>query len=322
MSYARILHAVAHSPWAIHRPMLESIFGVLSAHAFPEPATAAPSAGGRMGGGGAFRAHRLTRVGGRLVDHSARIHKEAALRAQSPEDYTRYVSTEEEKLPAGQILHLFGQGILGKHLSAMDESCAGGLSVDRLQAALSEAIDDPKIEAVMLHLDTPGGVVTGIPETAALVRRLRETKVVAAFCDSLTASAGYWIASAADALYVTPSAEVGSIGVYSAVVDYTEWMAKQGIKVDLIKDGTYKGAGFMGLALTPEQRELIQTEVMELSKAFKDTIRTARPGVSDATMQGQCFTGARAVEARLADVVVDSLDDALADLSTQLTTSA
>lgn len=322
MSIPRILHAVAHSPWAIHRPMLESIFGVLSVHAFSEPVSSAPTAGGRMSGGGVFRAHRLTRVGGRLVDHSARISREAALRAESPEAYLDYVAREEEKLPGGQILHLFGQGILGKHLSAMDESCAGGLSVDRLQAALTAAIDDPKIEAVLLHLDTPGGVVTGIPETAALVRRLAETKIVAAFCDSLTASAGYWIASAADAIYITPSAEVGSIGVYSAVVDYTEWMAKQGIKVDLIKDGIHKGAGFMGLALTPEQRELIQADVMQLSVAFKGAVRTARAGVSDTAMEGQCFTGELAVQAHLADVVVDSLADALADISTQLSKSA
>lgn len=327
MSHVHILNAVFNSPWAIHRPWLGSIFQVLHARLHPEAAApapdtfaaAAPRLAAGAGAGGSFTAARwgLTNEG-RLVNHSARIEALAARRAGSWSEFHDIVGQQEAALEPGQILHVFGSGILGKHLSAMDETCAGGLSVDRIQSALKLARDDDKIAAVILHLNTPGGVCHGMPETASLVRQVRAKKTIVSFSDSLTASAGLWCTCAADAYYLTPSADIGSIGVYSAVYDYTEYCAKMGVKVELIKDGTYKGAGYMGTVLTEEQRAKIQTDVLQCSAAFKADVRAARPGVTDETMQGQCFMGRAAVEAGLADSLVDDLDAVLADIAKTL----
>lgn len=334
MSYPHIVHAVFHSPWAIQRAWLGTIFSLLHSRIFSDGAGAVDAAPGSTSptleqlrgelavGGGAMRRGLVTlsRYGrapsGALVNHTARIHAEALKRCgDSYVAYERITAEEEAALPAGQIAHIFASGVMGKHISAMEEACAGGLSVDRLQAALRTARDDDKVSAIMVHLDTPGGVVYGIPETAALVREVAAVKTVGAFCDSVTASAGYWSTCAADAFYLTPSAEVGSIGVYAAVIDYVGWCEKQGIKVDLIKDGAHKGAGFPGTALTTEQRDLIQAEVLECSAVFKADVRAARPGVSDDSLQGQTFTGRRAIEAGLAHTLVNDLDTALRDLA-------
>jgi ClpP class serine protease len=255
---------------------------------------------------------------GNLVNHSARIHALAARRAETMNEYRNIVAEEEQTLEGGQILHVFGQGILGKHLSMMDELCSGGLSVDRIQAAVRDAAMDDKVAALCLHLDTPGGIVTGMTETAAQIRALREQKTCAYFSDSLTASCGTWLTSACELGYITPSAEVGAVGVYAAHVAYTEYYKKQGIEVDVITDGsTYKGAGALGTSLTDEQRGLIEAEVKRCSQVFKADVRLGRASarISDDTLQGQCFTGQAAVDAGLADTVVNDLDACLHDLA-------
>lgn len=345
MNYPRIVHAVFNSPWCIERQFLGSIFSVLHSRVFAgEPgsapadprAMAAAEAGGlsgdpilighdlRAGQGrskaGRFGVWRMGKQGGRLVNHSAAIYAKAAKRAETASEFYEIIQQEEAALPPGQILHVFGSGILGKHLSSMDEMCSGGLSVDRIHAALQQARDDDKVSAVMLHLDTPGGICYGMAEASALVRQIREVKTVASFCDSLCASAGQWIVSGAEQAYITPSADVGSIGVYSAHVDYTAWCEKQGIKVSLFADGTYKGAGYPGVALTEEQKAKIMADVMACSAAFKADVRTGRGAVTikDETMQGQCFTGANAVAVGLADTVVNDLEAALRDLASIL----
>jgi len=331
MSYPRIVDAIFNSPWAIHRPFFGTMFPLMQSRIFSDSAQlesftangagpmfrAEQSAASGKGKGGNFSASRITkRTDGRLIDQSARIHSEALQRCGGDAGtYHTIVREEEAALPPGQILHVFGSGVLGKHLSSMDEMCAGGLSVDRIQSAITAAEEDDKVSGVMLHLDTPGGICYGMPETFAMVKKLRETKTVAAFCDSLTASAGQWCIAASDVVYVTPSADLGSIGVYSAFTDYTEWCKKNGITVEVIADGVHKGAGYPGTALTEEQRTKIKADVLECSRQFKDDIRSAREGITDETMQGQCFTGKSAVEAKLADAVVINLNEALADLA-------
>jgi signal peptide peptidase SppA len=340
MSYPRIVNAVFNSPWAIQRPFLGSIFTLLHSAVFageqaPVPRRGAASeteilASLRAGstarpGRGSFAVERWgVNAAGALVCLSDQVHASAlaayyqagGYEGGGVAAYQQTAASATAALPAGQTVVLFGSGVLGKHLSEMEEACAGGLSVDRLQAALAEARDDDKVSAVVLHLDSPGGVVYGIPETAALVRSIREQKHCVAYCDSLSASAAYWITAACDYFYVTPSAEVGSIGVYSAVVDYSEWCTKQGIKVDLIKDGTFKGAGFPGTSLTEEQRAKIQTDVLACSAAFKADVRSFRgAAVADDTMQGQCHSAPEAVRLGLADAIVPDLAAVLVDLA-------
>lgn len=326
MSYPRILHAVFTSPWAIQHSALGTIFSLLHSRVFagdapPPPAPGdGPQASYRHAQGATIRAARHTYdpTRGALTNHSARIHATASRRAESWAEYESIVAEQEAALPPGQLLHIFGSGIIGKHLSSMEETCAGGLSIDRIQAALKLARADDKISGVMLHLDTPGGICYGLPETAALVADLAATKTVGAYCDSLTASAGYGAICRADVIYITPSADVGSIGVYSAHVDYVEWCKKQGIEVRLFADGTYKGAGMPGIPLTEEQAAKIQADVMLCSAQFKNAVRAGRPRVTDDTMQGQCFIGQAALDAALADTLVNDLDAAMADLAATL----
>ncbi len=218
------------------------------------------------------------------------------------------VEREKEEVAGivGKLGVIYVTGIIGQHLSGMEMGC-GGYDLAALNASLDEMEADPRVESVLLVMNTPGGTVTGVPEAAARVRDF--SKPVSAFTDSMSASAGYWIASQADRVFITPSAEYGSIGVYSAVVDESAAWAKEGFKLELMKAGKHKAAGIAGLPLSDEDKALIQGEVDELYTEFKGAVSARRKAVSDGAMQGQMFRGQKAVDAGLADEIVGSLQE-------------
>jgi protease-4 len=209
-------------------------------------------------------------------------------------------------------------GVCARYLSAMETDC-GGLDLNDTEKTLREAQADPRVQGIVLHFNSPGGTVTGIPELASLIRTISETKPVIAFTDAQCCSAAYWLASACDSIVVTPTADVGSIGVYSALVDESAAWAQEGYKLELMKAGKHKAMGIPGLPLAPEDRALIQAEVDSIYAMFTADVvaNRARNGatVAEDTMQGQTFMGGTAVAVGLADRVVGSLTDLLAALT-------
>src|SRR4029077_10507253 len=117
---------------------------------------------------------------------------------------------------------------------------AGAISMDLVQSALDIAAADPDIKIVLLHITSPGGTVVGTPELANSVGKLAETKYVYAFADDLMCSAAYWIGSQADAIYSTPSARIGSVGVLMQFPDITEALKLEGVKIETFTAGLHK----------------------------------------------------------------------------------
>ena len=208
---------------------------------------------------------------------------------------------------------IYLSGVIDKHVQLMDLDCYGGVDLDDIDAALIQCGQDNAIKNVMLAFDTPGGSVVGVHETAMLVAELAARKNVFAFTDSLCASAGYYIASQASQIFTTYSASLGSIGVYCALLDYTQWLEDQGVQVNLIKAGKFKAMGAPFKKLTADERALLQERTNKIYDMFTDTVQSTRPQVSIDTMQGQCFFGEDNITVALADVVVKSLDEALGE---------
>lgn len=197
-------------------------------------------------------------------------------------------------------------GIIGKRLSEMEMMC-GGCDLGQVEEDLAAAVADPGTSAIILHLDSPGGTVTGVPELAAKIRAWSAQKPIYAFTDTLCASAAYWLAAACTGLACAPTAEVGSIGVYMALIDESEAWAKEGYKLVLVKAGARKAEGIPGSALSPETVAAWQAEVDAIYALFTADVAASRPGVAPAAMQGQTFMGAAALEAALVDAVVPDL---------------
>ena len=206
-------------------------------------------------------------------------------------------------------------GVIDKHLSSFEMSCYGGCDLADVDRALMLAANDPAIERVVLNINSPGGSVIGVGETAARVAALAEPKEVHAYVDACACSAAYYIASQADQITAAPSAVLGSIGVYLALLDETRALEMDGYKVELMKAGKFKAMGASFKPLTDEERAMFQASVEEIYAQFTGAVRSARPQVSDETMQGQTFTGAKARAAGLSDeLFAGNLDEFVAGL--------
>jgi signal peptide peptidase SppA len=181
----------------------------------------------------------------------------------------------------------------------------GATSSEDIGDALRQAGERPDIKAVFLDIDSPGGTVAGTPELAAAVAALDKKKPVYAFSSGLMCSAAYWVASQARAIYATPSAQVGSIGVVQAVVDHSAAIEKAGIKVEVFSVGRYKAMGAPGTPLTDEQRELISSNLAEIAGEFHAAVLARGRAIPAEAMEGQTFSGRQAQRHNLAGMVAD-----------------
>lgn len=259
--------------------------------------------------------------------HKMRVHDEveeadARPRAETP--------AERAQRRINNVMSIYGNvavisidGVIDKHLSEWDLACYGGVDLDDIDAAISQVSMNPRVDSVLFYFNTPGGTATGVPETAARIKALgafksaggagKETR---ARVDMLCASAGQWLASQCDMTSVAPSATMGSIGVYSALLDQTGWMAQQGLKVNLIKSGAFKAMGASFKEMTDDERGMFQNRCDDLWSQFKAAVRDGRgQDVAESTMQGQTFTATNAKKLGLADEISPaSLDEYVTEM--------
>ncbi len=205
------------------------------------------------------------------------------------------------------VVHLSGP--IGKGVSPM-ERMMGAADVDVVSGWLDEAAENPAVEKVLLFVNSPGGTVTGVPELAAKVANF--PKPTRAFADNMAASAGLWVASQADEFVVTPSSQIGSVGVYLVAANLEEYYAAQGIKFEVIAAGIHKAAGAEGIALTDDQRAYLQASVESTRDEFRAAVRNKRRYVQDADMEGQVFSGREAAAKGMATGLVQNFREALA----------
>ena len=130
------------------------------------------------------------------------------VRAQEAGHFTRVGSLA--------VIPIFG--VISRRVSIMT-LFSGATSSQKLTASIRRAIKDEDVSAIVLDIDSPGGVVPGIPELAAEIRAAREKKPIVAVANSMAASAAYWLAASASEVVVTPSGQVGSIGVFASKAD-------------------------------------------------------------------------------------------------------
>jgi signal peptide peptidase SppA len=212
------------------------------------------------------------------------------------------------------VLPLFG--VISQRANLMSAS-SGGTSIERFTEAFRAALADPSVGAILLDVDSPGGGVFGVEELASEIYRARGTKPITAIANAQAASAAYWIASAAEELVVTPSGEVGSIGVYAAHTDLSAYYEREGIRTTLISAGKFKVEGNQYEPLAEEGRAAIQERVDDYYRAFTAAVARHR-GVGVEVVRGG-FGEGRMVGAQRAKAegMVDrvaTFDEVLGDL--------
>jgi signal peptide peptidase SppA len=176
----------------------------------------------------------------------------------------------------------------------------GAVDTEDAIGAIREAVKNEKVDAILLDIDSPGGTVNGTPELAEAVADASREKFVYAFSGGLMCSAAYWVASQCDAIYASPSARIGSVGVIIPFLDSAEAYRQAGLHMEVFASGKFKSIGTPGTSLTDEQRELLQGEVEEIFADFRTAVLTRGRKIPDEAMEGQTFSARQAQRHNLA----------------------
>jgi len=179
----------------------------------------------------------------------------------------------------------------------------GATDMNEVTDAIQEAVQRDDVQSILIDIDSPGGTVNGTPELAQAVADAAKLKSIYAFSAGQMCSAAYWIASQCDAVYATPSARVGSIGVMLPFIDSTEKFRSEGLNVEVFAAGKFKGMATPGVPLTEDQRALIQSDIEEIAADFKAAVLARGRKIPDSAMEGQSFSARNAQRLNLAGTV-------------------
>lgn len=175
--------------------------------------------------------------------------------------------------------------------------------------------EDPSVRAVVVRVESPGGVVAPTQEIHDAIRRLRERgKPVVASLGAVAASGGYYLAAAADHIVANPGSLTGSIGVLIQLAELEGLLRKVGVRYEVVKAGRYKDLGNIARPLSPEERQVLQTLVDEMYDQFVTAVVEGRPALDRARVlelaDGRVYSGRRARELGLVDSL-GGLEDAI-----------
>jgi protease-4 len=169
--------------------------------------------------------------------------------------------------------------------------------------------EDKSLKAIVLKVDSPGGVSSAgqaIFREILYYKKLHPEKYVVGYVERLAASAGYYIATAADYIIATPSSTIGSIGVVIQHPSFKELLEKIHISYSITKTGEYKGIGNPFLTMTPEEKAIFQEMSNDTYKQFLRDVAVQRPQLSTNTKlwaEGKIFTGEQALALKLIDEI-------------------
>lgn len=185
-------------------------------------------------------------------------------------------------------------------------------SPEGLKAVLDEAEANPHIRALVLRVDSGGGVATAGEEMASYLRDFSKPVVVSSA--STNASAAYEISSQADYIFTAKSTAIGAIGTAMQITDTSELLDKLGINVENITSSDSKDSSYGTRPLTDEERAYYQDMVNQINDVFIENVAQGRGMSVDevrALATGMTFTGTDAVENGLADQI-GTKEDAVA----------
>jgi len=189
---------------------------------------------------------------------------------------------------------------------------SSNLSLENLDKQLERAFATKKLVGVALIINSPGGspVQSALISERILELSKKKNIPVSAFVEDVAASGGYWLACAADEIYVMSSSIVGSIGVISAGFGFVEVIKKIGVERRVFTKGENKGLLDPFQPQNPDDIKLITDLQEEIHQQFKDWVSLRRGKKLKDTIikkegifEAKIFSGTKACKVGLADSV-------------------
>ena len=234
-------------------------------------------------------------------------HIDAAMIAEVTAAARKDRATRTQK----QVAVLPVLGTLTQRADLMTEASGFG-STEAIGKEFDRLVAEPSVSAIVLDVDSPGGSVYGVPELSEKIYAARGTKPIVAVANSYAASAAYYVGTAADELVVTPSGQVGSVGVMAVHLDTSQMNETMGVKSTYITYGEHKAEFNKDEPLSQESRQEAQRNVDAIGKQFDRDVARNR-GVTASVVrsefgQGRVYLAQEAIERNMADKVATLAD--------------
>lgn len=187
---------------------------------------------------------------------------------------------------------------------------SGMTGYDGVDYRIREALSDPEVKAIMLDMDTPGGMVAGCFDLADKIAEWRKVKPIWSLGYDMHCSAGQMIASACSRRLITQTGVAGSVGVIMAHTNIEKMLDQQGVEITLITAGSHKADGHPYASLPKEVKEKWQKELESNRQMFANKAATYM-GVDVKQIlatEAETYEGQAAVDVGFANEVVNGLD--------------
>jgi len=200
---------------------------------------------------------------------------------------------------SGNTAHIKVRGVItsGESFFAVETS-----SSEDVVENIRKADENPRIKAILLDINSPGGSPVSSEEITAAVKSAE--KPVVALIRDIGTSGAYWIASASDAIVASPLSITGSVGATAAYLEFSELMKKYGIGYERLVSGELKDTGTPFRKLSGEEEKLLQEIIRLTGSYFANSVKENRQLSDEAVEEissGRIYTGQQAQELNLID---------------------
>ncbi len=217
--------------------------------------------------------------------------------------------TRPEEVPwRPTVLAREGIGVVRIHGPIL-VSASGGMfgmirGADYYVSSIETLLKNPRVKAIVIRVDSPGGSIGAVQELYAAILEAREKKPIIISMGDIATSGGLYISAAADYILANPGTITGSIGVAVGNINFYRLMQKHGVGMEVIKSGEHKDILSAWREMSEEERELLQALVDELHLQFVNAVAAGRDMDIDRVKEiadGRVFTGAEAVKLGFVD---------------------
>lgn len=178
-------------------------------------------------------------------------------------------------------------------------------STSSVLKAFRKALKNDHVKGILLRINSPGGTVSASQEVTGEVKAFRKSgRPVVVSMGDMTASGGYYIASAADRILAEPGTLTGSIGVIMHFMNFKGLTEKIGVQADVIKTGQFKDIGNSYRPMTPEEKNILQTLCTDSYDQFVNAVAEGRKmNVAEVRQigDGRVYSGRQALKLHLVD---------------------
>lgn len=184
-------------------------------------------------------------------------------------------ATRWARRPAVAIVSVEGDIVEGKsqRIPLIDRQTTGART---LVQVLAQVAADPRVEAVVLRVESGGGSALGSEVIWRVVQRVARSKPVVASFGNVAASGGYFVAAPARIIFASPSTLTGSIGIFAAKADLSGLLGRVGVSVDVQRRGTRADLDSPFRGHTPEERVILHKKLEYYYHRFLDAVAQGR----------------------------------------------